>query len=390
VVGRLHLLLIEDNPGDARLLTELLRELPGTTEITHVDRLSEAAHHLKSARPSLILLDLSLPDSHGIDTVSRTLELAPDVPIVVLTGLNDEEVALRAVQAGAQDYLVKGQVEPSLLSRAIRYAIERKQLERERARLLELEREARSAAEAAVGARDRVLSVVSHDIGTQITVIQIYANMIAAALGHVETEDPDAEDVEPEPPVDVRPEWLKGIRDAAATVQHLRQDLLDVSRLDAGHLRLDPTPVKPAELIESLSDRLRPLADEKGVFLSLDASGDLPVLHADRQRLLQALVNVGGNAVKFTPSGGRVRLSAAAAGGQLEIAVEDTGPGIAPADLPHIFESFWKRRERNPLGTGLGLSIARGIVELHGGKVSAASELGRGSRFLVTLPVAKG
>src|SRR5918998_16716 len=126
----IRILLVEDNPGDARLVEILLSEVETPRfGITHVERLEEAVEHLRSSEFEVILLDLSLPDSSGLETVSRTRAAAPRTPMVVLSGQDDEETALRAVQQGAQDYLIKGQGDGNLIARTIRYAIERQRAE---------------------------------------------------------------------------------------------------------------------------------------------------------------------------------------------------------------------------------------------------------------------
>lgn len=132
-----HVLLIEDNPGDARLIRELFAEVKGAPfRLEWADSLAKGTEFLNEARVDVILLDLSLPDSDGYETLSRMMAAAPDIPIVVMTGLNDETVAVQAVRAGAQDYLLKGQADGNLLSRSIRYAIERKEASAEREKLI--------------------------------------------------------------------------------------------------------------------------------------------------------------------------------------------------------------------------------------------------------------
>jgi two-component system, cell cycle sensor histidine kinase and response regulator CckA len=126
----IHVLLIEDNPGDARLLRELLQETGSSQfELVHAERFSEAMTRLSERRFDVVLLDLSLPDAQGLDIISRLGSQAERTPIVILTGLNDEEIAIKALQQGAQDYLVKGQADGQLLARALRYAIERHKAE---------------------------------------------------------------------------------------------------------------------------------------------------------------------------------------------------------------------------------------------------------------------
>jgi signal transduction histidine kinase len=373
-MAALRILLVEDNPGDARLLQELLREAPTLeASVERVERLDAARAHLAAERPDVMLLDLSLPDAHGIHTVKGALAAAPDVPIVVLTGLDDEQVALSAVHAGAQDYLVKGKVEPALLSRSIRYAIERKQLERERHDLLAQEQEARSRAEAALRARDQVLRILSHDLGNQLAAIQVYGRMLAGAL--------------PADPAFAKARtWADGIQELTQSIQDLRENILDAAQIEAGRLSLVLRPLQVEAVLRSLADQLKPLAEEKGIDLRVSCSPDLSPVRADRQRVLQALGNLVGNALKFTSRGGSVSLGAEPLEGGVRISVADTGPGIAPENLTRVFESFWKTTTGNEAGTGLGLNIARGIVEMHGGQITVESEPGQGTMFLVTFP----
>jgi signal transduction histidine kinase len=370
-----EILLVEDNPGDARLLRETLREAPSFGHVlTHVERLAEAQARLRAEGADVLLLDLSLPDAHGLDTVQRASEAAPDVPIIVLTGLDDQTVALQAVQAGAQDYLVKGQFDATLLTRSIRYAMERKRLERERLLLLEREQEARLRAETAVRARDDVLRVVSHDLGNSLSAISIHTAVLLRTLG------PESVDAL---------ERIGNIRDLARQMARLRQDLLDVASIEAGRLSIEPEHHEPSELMETALEHLRPLAAVKAIELRPAAADDLPLVMVDPERILQVLANVGGNAIKFTPEGGEVVLRVEQVEESVCFTVHDTGPGIEPEHLSHVFDRFWKVRERNRGGTGLGLAIAKGIVEAHGGRIWAESQPGAGSTFRFTIPAAE-
>lgn len=370
----LHLLLVEDNPGDARLLRELLREADSFRHrLTHVGRLEEARATLLGDPADVLLLDLSLPDGHGMETVTKMVASAPDTPIIVLTGLDDERTALRAVQAGAQDYLVKGQVTGAVLSRSIRYARERKLLERERQQLLEREQEARIAAERAVSGRDEVLRVVAHDLGNALSAVQVTSRVLLRTLSEEGREGEARKRVE-------------NIRILTEQMQRLRQDLLDVALLDAGELTISASPVSPRQLIEDAVARYQPLAEERSVSLETSVADDLPLVAADVDRVQQALTNLVTNAIKFTPPGGRVAIDAAGVGGAVRFDVVDTGPGIAEEDLSQIFDRFWKRRDGNPHGAGLGLAIARGIIEAHGGTIAVESRVGEGSTFSFLLP----
>jgi two-component system sensor histidine kinase BaeS len=176
----------------------------------------------------------------------------------------------------------------------------------------------------------------------------------------------------------------------ADRLQRLVHDLQELSRVEAGAYELNLRPTAPERLVEGVAARLGRQFDEKGVALELDVHPDLPSVSADEDRIGQVLLNLVGNALQYTPSGGRVCLSARRDGARVRFAVEDTGIGIRPEHLPHVFERFYrvdKSRSRAGGGSGIGLTIARHLVEAHGGQIQAASDgLGRGSTFSFVLP----
>jgi signal transduction histidine kinase len=295
------------------------------------------------------------------------------VPIIVLTGLTDERVAIAAVQAGAQDYLVKGTVDGGTLARAIRYAMERKRMETERATLLRNEQDARAAAEAAVNARDEVLRIVAHDIGNSLSAVKIHTMVLERTL--------PAGDAEAR-------KHTEAIRNLTQQMDRLRQDLLDVAAIEAGRLSFEPGEAALAEVVDDVLGTVAGMAGEKALQIESCVPAGLPAVWADRERLHQVLSNLVGNAVKFTPAEGRIRVSAVLDGEEVRVAVEDTGPGIPAEHLENVFDRFWQARSTRRAGAGLGLAIARGVVEAHGGRISARSEVGRGTTFEFTLPVA--
>ncbi|HEX6370819.1 MAG TPA: hybrid sensor histidine kinase/response regulator [Longimicrobium sp.] len=372
--GPVRILLVEDNPGDARLLRFTLAEAESLRfDLVHAARLSEALDAIGTAPADVVLLDLSLPDAHGMETVTRMLQAAPDVPIIVLTGLTDETVAVQAVQAGAQDYLVKGSVDGGTLARAIRYAMERKRMETERAGLLRNEQEARAAAEAAVNARDEVLRIVAHDIGNSLSAVKIHAMVLERTL----------------PPGDAEArKRTEAIRHLTQQMDRLRQDLLDVAAIEAGRLSFEPGETALAEVVDDVLGTVAGMAGEKALAVESCVAAGLPAVWADRERLHQVLSNLVGNAVKFTPAEGSIRVSAMLDGEEVRVAVADTGPGIPAEHLENVFDRFWQARSTRRAGAGLGLAIARGVVEAHGGRITARSEVGRGTTFEFTLPVA--
>ena len=189
-----RVLLVEDNLADVDLIQDALEEgaldptLAGPAlHLENVDRLSAALGRLTTGEIDIVLLDLSLPDSHGFDTFVRLSRHARGIPIVVLSGLDDEAMAIRAVREGAQDYLVKGQATAKALTRSIRYAVERKHAEDERARLA---RE-RAEAEASLRARDETLATISHDLRTPLTSIRGTAQLLRRRIGRGVSLDPD-------------------------------------------------------------------------------------------------------------------------------------------------------------------------------------------------------
>ncbi|HEX5870708.1 MAG TPA: ATP-binding protein [Longimicrobium sp.] len=371
-----RILLVEDNPGDARLLRFTLEEAQSLRfDLVHAARLSEALEQIGDGATDVVLLDLSLPDAHGMETVTRMLDAAPDVPIIVLTGLTDETVAVQAVQAGAQDYLVKGSVDGGTLARAIRYAMERKRMETERAGLLRNEREARAAAEAAVNARDEVLRIVAHDIGNSLSAVKIHTMVLERTLPAGDGQDEARK-------------RTAAIRHLTQQMDRLRQDLLDVAAIEAGRLSFEPAETALAEVVDDVLGTVAGMAGEKALKVESCVPGDLPAVWADRERLHQVLSNLVGNAVKFTPAGGSIRVTAVREEDEVRVAVADTGPGIPPEHLENVFDRFWQARSTRRAGAGLGLAIARGVVEAHGGRIRARSEVGRGTTFEFTLPVA--
>ena len=165
------------------------------------------------------------------------------------------------------------------------------------------------------------------------------------------------------------------------------QDLLDVQRLDAGRLTVDTRSESVAEMIGDTVDLLRPLAEQSGITLDVEVLPGIPRVRADAARIQQVLSNLVGNAVKFTPRRGRILVHCHRVQHEVRIAVIDSGPGIPPDQLPHVFGRFWQAMAGDKRGIGLGLAIAKGLVEAHGGRIWVESAPGKGSTFVFTLPL---
>jgi signal transduction histidine kinase/FixJ family two-component response regulator len=536
-------LLVEDDPADAELIATRLESshgAPGTTPVhlVHADTVTAACARLRYTSTDVVILDLSLPDAHGLEAVRRIRAAAGDVPVIVLTGRADEAMALEALRAGAQDYVLKPPPDGQTLRRILRYACERQHLLHEldaaveaagiaarRWRLLaevgtllaatnepasalaevarlvvpdaadcvavylagdehgpavvevahvdgscahrlrdrmgdllsapganidrllgqldpaeavtsgaigdavqlifaslgvasgtvvpirvgervwgllalavaagrrddaadvELGRSladriglaAQQArllrqTERAVASRDRAVSIVSHDLGNPLTTIQICASAL----------------LDPEPPaMEGVQHMAQIIQRSAAWMQQIVQDLLDRSSLDAGQLALNRRPTAVSEVIDATEAMFAPAAAERVVDLVVERGTGVPDVDADPHRLVQVLGNLLSNALKFTPREGRIVLSASVFADEgVRFAVSDTGPGIPPEDLSHVFDWFWHSRREGHRGVGLGLPIAKGLIEAHGGRLSVESEPGHGSTFWFTIPAA--
>jgi PAS domain S-box-containing protein len=229
---------------------------------------------------------------------------------------------------------------------------------------------------AAVQARDDMMAVVSHDLGNPLSAIRIGTTLLLRTLPH----EPAASDASTRRQVEF-------IRQSAQQMENLVNDLLDVKRLEAGTLTVDPVPVDVQDIMRAVLELFTPIAEDRGIELTATCEPGLAGVAGDYRRVVQVLSNLVGNALKFTQSGA-VTVSARNGGSVVLFAVADTGPGIPPEDAAHVFERFWQARREGRKGLGLGLAIARGIVEAHGGRIWVESEVGAGSTFLFTLPAA--
>jgi len=257
----------------------------------------------------------------------------------------------------------------------IRDVTAQKRIEREREDLLDRERAERGEAERASRMKDEFLATVSHELRTPLNAILGWVHLLQRP------------GVTPE-------EIAKGLgvieRNTRLQAQ-LVSDLLDVSRIVSGKMLLDLAPVDLSDAVETAFDALRGAADAKGVDLRKALAPEGALVLGDRGRLPQIVWNLVSNAIKFTPRGGRVDVDLACAGDRVALSVSDTGMGISPEFLPHVFDRFRQAdasTTRQAAGLGLGLSVVRRLVELHQGVVRAESEgTGKGARFVVELPV---
>lgn len=224
----------------------------------------------------------------------------------------------------------------------------------------------------AVRTRDELLGVVSHDLRSPLHMILLATDLLRSG---VDTRSENGQ------------QQLRLIRQLVDRMNRLIEGLLNVSAIEAGHLHLTRRSVDLAELARRASDDIRPLAEAKSLQLVVEQLDLLPAVRADPDRLLQVLGNLLGNAAKFTPAGGRITIHGAAEDGQVAVSVTDTGPGIPPDELPHLFDRFWQAQRQRRASAGLGLAIVKEIVEAHGGTLRVASTPGEGATFTFLLPL---
>ena len=328
----------------------------------------------------LVLSDVMMPklDGFGLLKALRGDDRTATIPVILLSARAGEESSVEGMEAGADDYLVKPFSARELLARVEAHLnLQRIRRESEAAvlKMMAREHEARESAELANRIKDDFLAMLSHELRTPLNAIVGWTHLLKG--GKLSERD--------------RERGIDVIERNAAAQRAIIDELLDISRIVTGKLKLDPKPVELSSVIDSAIDAVRPAADRKNIkiFTSLDRNAGLVM--GEAVRLQQVIWNLLSNAVKFTPDYGRVEIELKSAGKDVQVVVRDTGEGIEREFLPHIFERFRQAdtsSKRVHGGLGLGLSIVSSLVTMHGGEVLAASDgKGKGATFVVTLPL---
>lgn len=369
---QINILLVEDNEGDYILTREMLRDSPKLGfdfNLIWADSFSKGLECLGESKVDVILFDLSLPDAHGLDGFYSIRAVARNIPILVITGLDDETLALQAVQSGAQDYIVKSDLSGVILVRSVSYAIERFEI------LRDLEN-AKEAAERANKAKSELLVNLSHEIHAPIySVIRMTDLVLGSKLSGEQKE------------------YLQSVKNSAHVLLSLVNNILDFSKIDAGTLDLAPVNFKLRDYVSQVTRLLEERAKQKDLAFLISVHDDIPDnLLGDLDRLGQVLKNFIINAITYARYSGKIEILVDFDGCQdnqimLHFSVGLRGTDISLEKQKLIFESFAQAdvsAARKYGSMGLGLAVSSRLIKLMGGRVWVENDPELGSTFHFT------
>lgn len=363
----ISVLIIEDNPADAYLIQMLLCEsIFQKFHIKHSSNLYDALEYISKENFNVILLDLHLPDTIGLEALGKINNLNSSIPIIVLTGL-DKNLGIQVLKLGAQDYLTKNEINSELLIRTIKYAIERKKL------LEKLKIQAKKLEELNKS-KDKFFSIISHDLKSPFQGLLGFSEVLVNDYNNL-----PAEDIK---------NYNKIIFETTRSIYDLIENLLQWSRIQTGRIEFKPGKINIYERVELNINLIKNLAAEKGVTIINEVNDDL-FAYTDYTMLSSVIQNLLSNAIKFTSQGGFVKILAKRLNGVVEIRVVDSGIGMEENEIGKLFryDSLFSRfGTKGERGTGLGLLICKELLEKNNGEISVESIPGKGSEFIVTLP----
>jgi signal transduction histidine kinase len=397
VESKVNILMVDDVPANLVALEAMLEGLGHNLVFARSG--PEALKLLLDKEFAVILLDVEMPGMDGFETATfiRAREETRHTPIVFLTAAQrSSDQIFRGYAVGALDYMLKPLVPEILRSKVASFAelalktqlVEQqaRQLERalavEQQQATELERknlelkEERRQVELQSKAKSVFLAGMSHELRTPLNAIIGFSDLLTQGLAG--------------PLNDRQQEFVGHVLASGKHLLNLVNDVLDLSKVEAGRMTLDRQWSELGSIVHAVRGVVSGLANKQGVELSIKVPNDLPRVLCDPVRIKQVLYNLLSNGIKFTPRGGRVSLVVSVSGTDIEIAVTDTGIGIAEQDLPRLFREFEQIKSDSggkPEGTGLGLALTRRLLALHGGTVTARSGAGLGSTFTARLPI---
>ena len=392
------IMLIEDDPVDARRVRRALsgtigsKWLPDGFEIRHHETLRTALDELSQAEPmpDIILSDLNLHDSHGQETISQILAVAGEIPVLALTGMDDEKTALDLVRLGAADFICKSDSTGDSLGRSIRYAMQRTAFQQKlaesqqrhqqaeaKAALADDFKIAKEKAEEANRAKSEFLANMSHELRTPLHGILSFGRLGVARLETASKEKIST--------------YFQQVVTSGEVLLHLLNDLLDLSKLEAGHMELNLELTDLNERIDAQVSAVHGIAIDKQITLEIRQADDrpLPKIFVDSNHIDKVIRNLLSNALKFSPENSRVDIETRVDKTHVVIRVLDEGPGVPDEECDSIFDKFTQASstKSNAGGTGLGLSISRELVLQHDGSIRMKNRPDGGAEFEIRLPL---
>lgn len=364
------ILLIEDDEEDYILLQRLLTKIPYAHYKLLWENLPEAGlARMLSEKHDLCMLDYRLGEQNGIELIKAARYRGYTLPIILLTGANRSEIDIQALQAGADDYIAKEQLQGELLYRIIRYAIERKKVEHEREKLLR-EQIASRELEAK---RNEFIGMVVHELKTPLTSLKTSAQLLQRQSARAGNE---------------RMTQLTTRMDAQINrLTGLIDDFLDVTRITAGKLQFREEFFVFDQLVKEIVEELQTTTEQHKLIIEGQSN---ETIWGDRMRVGQVITNLLTNAMKYAPNTDRVLVRIAADTDKVTLCVQDFGPGIAQEYQARIFDPFYRiegKEQKSAVGLGLGLHIAAEIIKRQEGEIWVESEEGKGATFCFTLPL---
>ena len=377
-----RILVVEDEVGSRLTLCGILED--AGYEVTGVEKGTEALEVIKDGNFNVIITDIKLPDVGGMSVLELAKEINPDVAVVIMTGYASVETAVNAVNEGAYAYFVKP-INMDEMKTAIVNALRQQMLSRENKRLVddlqrsnkllfETNRQLRTATEA----KSIFLAHMSHELRTPLNAIIGFSDLLIGGIaGKINNK---------------QRQCLEDILSSGKHLLSLINDILDLSKVEAGKIDIRPESLRLADVVDDAVTTVKPMVNESRHELAISIAEDLPPVYGDRNRLKQILLNLLSNAIKFTPDGGKLSLETSREGDFCKVNMVDNGIGIRKEYQTCIFEPFTQldtQPGERKQGTGLGLALTKQLVELLGGKIGVESEYGKGSQFSFTIPLAE-
>jgi two-component system sensor histidine kinase/response regulator len=366
VSSSLSVLLVDDDEDDYLIIRNLMAKIPSSPfKIEWISSPEKALDVINAARHDIYLIDYRLGAMNGLELLSQIDLVQRPEPFIILTGAGDENVERRAMRMGVADYLVKGALDSELLSRVLRYSLQRKIIESQRVhQLMEINR-----------SKDEFIALASHQLRTPATAVKQYVGMILEGY---------AGDITPE-----QEKFLKSAYESNERQIQVVNDILRVAKLDLKKITLKRAEVDMGKLMESIIHDSASLFKNRSQTVIYDQPPVAVTALVDTEYIRMALGNIIDNASKYTPPEKSITVTVTPASrGKVVVTISDEGVGIADKDIDKLFKKF--SRIDNPLsvkvgGTGLGLYWSNEVVQLHGGTIKVSSKLGSGTAFKISL-----